>query len=203
MEKIILVGGGGHCASCIDVIEQEQRFEIVGIIDTADRKGTTLLGYPVIGCDEEIPRLAETCRNFLITLGQIRSPQRRIALFFRLEELGANIPAIISPQAYVSQHATVGRGTIVMHNAIVNANACIGINGILNSRCLIEHDARIGDNCHISTGAIVNGGTQVAKDTFIGSGTVLRDNIRIGPGTLVGAGLRIMRDLPKESTITS
>ena len=26
--KLILIGGGGHCAACIDVIEQENKFEI-------------------------------------------------------------------------------------------------------------------------------------------------------------------------------
>jgi len=31
-EKIILIGGGGHCKSCIDVIEQEGRFIIAGIV---------------------------------------------------------------------------------------------------------------------------------------------------------------------------
>ena len=31
--EIILVGGGGHCKSCIDVIEAESRFTIKGIID--------------------------------------------------------------------------------------------------------------------------------------------------------------------------
>ena len=35
--EIILVGGGGHCKSCIDVIEAEGRFIIKGIIDLPDR----------------------------------------------------------------------------------------------------------------------------------------------------------------------
>ena len=34
MKELILIGGGGgHCRSCIDVIEQEQKFKIAGIID--------------------------------------------------------------------------------------------------------------------------------------------------------------------------
>jgi len=31
-EQIILIGGGGHCKSCIDVIEQKGRFAIAGTI---------------------------------------------------------------------------------------------------------------------------------------------------------------------------
>ena len=33
MKKIILIGAGGHCVSCIDVIEMQRKFKIVGLID--------------------------------------------------------------------------------------------------------------------------------------------------------------------------
>ena len=31
---IILIGGGGHCVSVIDVIENENKFKIKGILDS-------------------------------------------------------------------------------------------------------------------------------------------------------------------------
>lgn len=202
MKKIVLVGGGGHCASCIDVIEQEGQFQIVGIIDMPDKRDTTLLGYPIIGNDEELPKLVETYQYFLVTLGQIKSPQRRIVLFERLLQLGAKLPIIASPHAYISRHATVGAGTIVMHNALINAGATVGTNCIINSCALIEHDAVVGDHCHISTGSILNGGTQVAECTFVGSGSVVRDNIRIGSHSLIGGGVSVMEEVPDNSFYT-
>ena len=33
MNNIILIGGGGHAYSCIDVIEAERKFKIIGLID--------------------------------------------------------------------------------------------------------------------------------------------------------------------------
>jgi hypothetical protein len=33
MKKVFLIGGGGHCKSCIDVIENENKYKIKGIID--------------------------------------------------------------------------------------------------------------------------------------------------------------------------
>ena len=33
VSKLILIGGGGHCHACIDVIESTQKFQIIGIID--------------------------------------------------------------------------------------------------------------------------------------------------------------------------
>ena len=35
-EKIVLIGGGGHCHSVIDVIEQTNKYEIIGIVDTKE-----------------------------------------------------------------------------------------------------------------------------------------------------------------------
>jgi len=202
MEPIILVGGGGHCRSCIDVIEQEGRFEIVGIVDMPEEIGTSLLGYPVIGSDDDLTQLTEKHRYFFLTLGQIKTPQRRIEIYRQLQQLGADLPTIVSPRAYISRHAEVGGGTIVMHNVIVNAGAKVGENCILNSRALIEHDASIGNCCHISTGAIVNGGTQVADGTFVGSGAVIRDNTRVGSYSLIGGGVSVMEEVPDKTIYT-
>ena len=32
-KKIILVGSGGHAEACIDVIESEKKFKILGLVD--------------------------------------------------------------------------------------------------------------------------------------------------------------------------
>ena len=52
MKKIILMGGGGHCKSCIDVIESANEYEIVGILDTADKLGQSILDYKIIGTED-------------------------------------------------------------------------------------------------------------------------------------------------------
>ena len=38
MKKIILIGGGGHCKSCIDVIEIEKKYKIEGIFEKKKKK---------------------------------------------------------------------------------------------------------------------------------------------------------------------
>ena len=82
MKEIILIGGGGHCKSVIDVIEQESQFVIVGIVDKLKLIGTDVLGYPVIGSDADLESLAKIYTYALVTVGQIRSPEARIKLFF-------------------------------------------------------------------------------------------------------------------------
>ena len=188
MKPIVLVGPGGHCRSCIDVIETTQQFEIVAIVGQPNEVGQEILGYAVTNTDSDMPMLVEKHRNFLITVGQIKSNTIRVKLFGLIKKLGGEFPTIVSPRAHASKHATVGEGSIVMHSAIVNAAATIGENCIINSRALIEHDAQVGNHCHVSTGAIINGGTIVEPDCFIGSGATTREGIVILRGTIVGAG---------------
>ncbi len=77
--EIILMGGGGHCKSCIDVIEQENKFSISGIVDIPEKMGEKILDYPVIGCDDDLADLAKQYSNFIISIGFISSPDLRFA----------------------------------------------------------------------------------------------------------------------------
>jgi sugar O-acyltransferase (sialic acid O-acetyltransferase NeuD family) len=188
MKEIILIGGGGHCKSVIDVIEQEGRFEIVGIVDKPKLLGSNVLGYSVIGSDLDLDSLAKRYQYALITVGQIKSPSLRIKLFDLAIKSGFTIPAVISPRAYVSSHAIVGKGSVVMHDALVNANAKIGENCIINSKALIEYDCSISKHCHISTNATINGGVTVESGCFIGSGVITKELITISENSFIKAG---------------
>ena len=198
---IILVGGGGHCKSCIDVIEQEGTFQIAGIVDVPEKLNEKILGYEIIATDDDLPELVKEYDYFFITLGQIKSPDKRIRLFETLKKSGAKLPVVISPLAYVSKHAAIGDGSIVMHHALVNAGATIGKNCIINTRALIEHDAVIENHCHIATDAVINGGVKVGSATFFGSNSVSKEYIKIGENAVIGCGAKIIKNVPPDSLI--
>jgi sugar O-acyltransferase (sialic acid O-acetyltransferase NeuD family) len=192
-ENIILIGGGGHCRACIDVIEQEGRFTIAGIVDVPEKKQHNVLGYPVIGSDADLAELIKTFPNVMITLGHIKSPTRRMELFNDLMQMGARFPVIQSPLAYVSSHACVAEGTIVMHYALINASASVGRNCIINTKALIEHDAKIGDHCHITSAAVISGGVTIGQETFVGGNSMTREYVTIGEGSIIGGGSGVER----------
>ena len=48
-ETIILIGGGGHCRSCIDVIEEEGRFAIREILDANESLTHPILTHDLLG----------------------------------------------------------------------------------------------------------------------------------------------------------
>lgn len=186
--ELILIGAGGHSHACIDVIEQEGRFKIVGLVGVASEVETVHLGYDVLATDEDLKVLAQKIKYALITVGQIKSPRQRMELYRHALDCGFNLPTIASPFSVVSHHATVGAGTIVMHGVVVNAGAIVGSNCILNTNSVVEHDVSVGNSCHISTGAIINGNTSVGEGSFVGSGSVIKEGLKLGEGCVVGMG---------------
>ena len=185
---ILILGAGGHAAACIDVLEAEGKFEIQGCLGTEQEKGESILGYPVLGTDEDLSILIKRCPYVLIGVGQIQTPEPRRKLFQKARALGAKFPVICSPSSRVSSHAVLGEGTIVMHGALVQPRAMVGQNTILNSHCLVEHDVRIAEDCHISTGAILNGGAHVVRGCFIGSRAVLQEGVVVSDDTVIPMG---------------
>jgi sugar O-acyltransferase (sialic acid O-acetyltransferase NeuD family) len=195
MEPIILIGGGGHCISCIDVIEKGGLYKILGILDLPEKVGQKVLGYPVIGTDSELEKFLRQCSNFLITIGQIESFTLREKKYNEVIAAGGKLPVIISPLAYVSKHAEIEEGTVIMHNVLVNAGAKIGKTCIINTNALIEHEAEVGDFCHVSTSSIANGQVKVGKGCFIGSNTVVGNNTLIADNVVVAAGSQVLRNI--------
>jgi sugar O-acyltransferase (sialic acid O-acetyltransferase NeuD family) len=201
LESILVVGAGGHAMSCLDVIECQGKYKIIGLVGKGDEVGREVGCYRVIAGDETLGGCLKLAGNFLIGVGHIKTAETRKRLFELIQGMGGKFPVIVSSKAYVSSKAAVGPGTIVHHGAIVNAGAKIGANCIINSGALVEHGAIIGDHCHIATGALVNGDVEIGSESFVGSGAVLRQGIRIGSNSMVGMGAVVKTNLPGQAWV--
>jgi sugar O-acyltransferase (sialic acid O-acetyltransferase NeuD family) len=198
--ELILIGGGGHCKSCIEVIESTGEFIIKGILDVKENVGKKILGYDVVGTDEEIPFFVSESTMFLITVGQISHAKVRQQIAEKIITNGGKLATIISPFALCSKRSEIGAGTIIMHGAKVNAAVIIGANTIVNTNANIEHDCIIGDFVHVSTNAVLNGGCTVGEATFIGSNSVLVNGISICSKVVIGAGSVVNRTIETSGT---
>ena len=192
--SVILMGGGGHCLSVIDVIESTNLYKIEGIIDKHELIGSSLSGYGYIAKDEDLPEIVSKNVAFVITVGQLKSNSVRLKLFNLLDSLNADFATIISPTAYVSKYAEIGKGSVVMHKSFVNAGTVIGNNCIINTGALVEHSCKIGNHCHISTNAVVNGDVIIEDHCFIGSSAVIKNGVIIKNNSIIGAGSVVIRD---------
>ena len=195
-KNLILVGGGGHCKSVIDVAESAG-YTIKGILDLPEKVGEKILGYPIMGTDKDISEFVHEVL-FLVTVGQIKDASLRINLHQKIVNAGGKLATVIASTAHVSKYAKIGEGTVVMHQAMINADAVIGKSCIINTFANIEHDVVIEDYCHISTGAMINGNCKIGRGTFFGSQSVIINGLEIVEECVIGAGSTVRKDLKQK-----
>lgn len=182
-KDIILIGGGGHCKNCIDVIEIQGEYNIIGIIDLKQNIGNKILNYHITDCDENLDKIVSKCSAFLITLGfGVTNPGLRQNLYNKIQKFGGEFPVIISPYAKVSKYSQIKPGTIIMHNAIVNCDSVIGNNCIINSSAIVDHDVIVGDHSIIMTGAVLNGMSIIGDNCYISSNSIVTSGTKLESG---------------------
>ncbi len=104
-----------------------------------------------------------------------------------------NAPGYISPNAHISEKATIEGNAIiadnvrVMENAVIRGPVYIGENTIIGNNCLIREFSHIGANCVIGFGSEIKGsyvgnGTNTHMN-FIGD-SVVGDNCNFGAGAV-------------------
>ncbi len=190
-KKTVVIGGGGHARSVMDMALSSPGLEIVGCLDPHAKE---VLDVPVIGRDEDLDQLyAAGVRHAFVALGD--NALRR-KLYRVLKEKGFELVNIISENAVVSPRAELGQGICVMVGAVVNVNTVIGDNCIINTNCNIDHDCNIGAHCHIAPGVAMSGMVEVGAGTHIGTGAAVIDGITIGEWSYIGAGAAVVKDIP-------
>lgn len=197
MEKIILLGCGGHAKSMADSIESLGKYEIVGFVGTESDKDFSYKTYKCIARDEDLKELYDSgIKNAAISMGFMGGFSPREKLFESLQNIGYNLPAIIDKSAAVASDAKIGAASFVGKNAVINANATLGKLAIINSAAVVEHDCTFGDNVHLSVGAVACGNVTVGSDTFLGASSTIIQGKVIGDNVLLGAGSLVLTDVP-------
>lgn len=94
-KKLILIGGGGHCKSVIDVAESAG-YTILGILGRPEEVGNKVLGYEIVGTDDDMSKFVDVA-EFVVTVGQIKSASLRVKLHEMVERAGGKLAIVISP----------------------------------------------------------------------------------------------------------
>lgn len=196
MEKIVLVGAGGHCKVIIDIIKSTGIYEIVGVTDKACDKEKFVLDVPIIGDDSILDDLYKAgVKNAFVCIGALQNIVVRDKIYNNLKNIGFNIPVLIHKNAMVSPYANLAYGTCVMAGAIVNPGTIIQENCIVNTAAVIEHDCRIERNTHISPKACIAGAVNIGCNTHIGMGSSVIQGVYIGDNVIIGAGAVVIEDI--------
>ncbi|MFZ3122398.1 MAG: acetyltransferase [Thermodesulfovibrionales bacterium] len=202
MEKIVLLGGGGHAKVLIDLINACGRYEIAGIVDAQLAAGVSVSGATVLGDDRILSELYEKgLINACIAVGSVGDNSKRKALYEKVKNAGFLIPALIHPSAVISGKSQIREGTQIMAGAIVQTDSIIGENTIVNTGAIVEHDCTVGKHVHICPGAVISGGCTIREASFIGAGATVLQGIKIGSNSIVSAGAVVINDVPDNAKV--
>lgn len=193
MDRVAVLGAGGHAKVVISTL-QAAGYKVDAVYDDDSAKwGQSLLGVPVHGPLAELDNEA-SCRA-VIAIGANKIRQELAQRFAALEWV-----TVVHPRAYVHPSASLGPGTVIFAGAVVQPDVRVGSHVIVNTGATVDHDCRLGDFVHLAPGVHLAGGVDIDTGTFFGTGAVAIPGIRIGAWTTVGAGAGVVRDLPAQVT---
>ena len=196
MEKIVLLGIGGHAHSVVDSIEVGKKYSICGFLDIEERIDEEYRNYKVLGTDSLLESYYESgIKNAFVSVGYLGAGDVRNRLYRQLKEIGFMLPNIIDRTAIIAEDVELGEGIFVGKGVVVNSAAQIGNMCIINTRAIIEHDCVVEDFSHIAVGGILCGNVHVGKSAFVGANATVIQGRKIGNNCIIGAGITIRENV--------
>lgn len=197
MEKIRLIclGAGGHAGMILEVLEEDPRYEMVGLLDNNPAlHGKYIQGVRVLGDDSELKKLKDNNINhFIVGIGATRSCALRKAIFDKAIQLNMVPVTLVHQSVRMMRTAVICEGAVVMPGAVINRNVFIGRNVIVNSAVVVEHDTRVGDHSHIASSACIAGGVKIGEEVLVGANATIKENIILENRSVVGAGSVVVK----------
>ncbi len=180
MEKLLLVGAGGFGRV---VLEHASSHYDCAFLDDGD--ATIVDGVPVIGKTEDMNKLFPEYKLLLVTIGNNKLRER---LYNEATAIGYSFPSIIHPSAYVSPHAHIGNGCVILNYAVIQNNAKCGDGCILNPGVELHHDSTIGSYCLIYTNSVIRSLTSVGNRVWIGSTATVSTSATVPDDSVIDDG---------------
>ncbi len=199
MEKIVVIGYGGHAKSVIDSLKAIGEYDIVGYTDIEDKHAEDI---QYLGKDDSLPILFKNgVHKAVFGLGFMGRSELRNNLYEYVKSIHFDLPVIIDPSAVVSEKTEIGEGTFIGKRAVVNADAIIGKMCIINTGSIVEHENRIGDYTHLAVGSVLCGRVCIGSQCLIGANSTIIQEVKIGNCTIVGAGTVVTRNIGENEII--
>jgi sugar O-acyltransferase (sialic acid O-acetyltransferase NeuD family) len=198
MKKVVIIGAGGHGREVAEILQhqqaQEKSFTLHGFVDDdASLHGKLIDGLKVLGDWSWFERAEGEEVSVICAAG---SPEVRKRLAERAEDLGLSFMSAVSPLAYRSPHAKIGKGVMIFPFAFVSNATDIGDHAIVHVSSFIGHDTKIGRYSMISPGANIAGNVSVGEGCWLGIGSSIIQGKAIGEWSFIGAGAAVTRDVP-------
>jgi len=197
MDKIVVIGGGGHAKVIISILKKIDTYEIVGYTDVENIG--EILGVKYRGNDSVLKYLYKNgIKNAVLGLGFIESNKKRKNVLKEISNIDFNYPAIISNNAVINEDVTTGMGTVIMDGVVINAGSKIGKFCIINTKSSIDHDCIIKNHTHIAPGVTLSGGVEIGNNVLIGAGATIIQYKKAVDNAIIGAGSTVLEDINEQ-----
>jgi len=197
MKNLVLIGGGNQAHYTIDIIEKENKYQIVGIIDSIHDIGSERFGYKVIGRQENITQLI---KEYDIHVGII-SIGDNWSRYYVYNKIIEQVPTFkfvnaIHPSVIIGNDVKIGVGVVAMAGCIFNPKSTIEDFTFFATGAQVEHDCYIDKFSSISAGSITGGYVKLGQFSAITLGVTVIDRVEIGTNTVIGSGSLVVKSLP-------
>jgi sugar O-acyltransferase (sialic acid O-acetyltransferase NeuD family) len=191
---VFVFGASGHAKVVIDAIERGGNRAVLFVCDdAAGKRGTELMGYPVVGGRSDLIARRDESQEGVVAIGD-NGARWQVAQW--LVENGYTLVEVTHPAAVIAREVTIEPGTVIMAGCVINSGTRVGRNAIVNTGATVDHDCEVGDGVHIAPGSHICGHVAIGPRTLIGAGTTVIPGIRIGSEAVIGAGSTVLSDIP-------
>lgn len=193
MDKIIIIGGGGHAKVLIAMLRKLGTYEISGYVDSVDNGPVADVAW--LGTDTKLDDLFDNAASkAVLGIGHPSDAATRKKVYNMAVSLGFSFPVITAADVVVSEDVGLEAGSVVMSGAVIQPGSKAGLCAIINTNTTVDHDCVLGDFVHIASGAVLCGGVQCGSECLIGAGAVVLPGVKIASHCIIGAGAVVIRD---------
>ncbi len=197
-EKIVIIGAGQHARVVLYNIEEQNKYEVIGFLDSDDNRIGNIFEEKKILGNYQKENLKEFSKKigtnkFFIGFGNMKYRKKVFDYFINNGWEAVNI---IHPDAVVSKNARLGKGILIECGCLITPNPVIGNNVVVNTGSQVNHDNIIEDNVYIASGVILSGGIKIGENTLLDDGVIITLGCSVGKNSLIGAGAVVTKNIP-------
>ena len=197
-EKIVIIGAGQHARVVLYNIEEQNKYEVIGFLDSDDNRIGNIFEEKKILGNYQKENLREFSKKigtnkFFIGFGNMKYRKKVFDYFINNGWEAVNI---IHPDAVVSKNARLGKGILIECGCLITPNPVIGNNVVVNTGSQVNHENIIEDNVYIASGVILSGGIKIGENTLLDDGVIITLGCSVGKNSLIGAGAVVTKNIP-------
>jgi sugar O-acyltransferase (sialic acid O-acetyltransferase NeuD family) len=185
MNRLLIVGAGGHGRAVAEAVQLAGEFELAGFADDGWPGLREVWDHPVLAATGDLAACRAKADAAIVAIG---NNAVREALHARLRAAGFVLATVVHPRAFVSPRATLGAGCAVMAGAIVGTEARLGEGAIVNCGAVVDHHCEVADFGHLGVAACMAGGSVLGRGAWMQAGSALGYGVRVADGAVLQPG---------------